>query len=229
MAQTIVGSHFIGGQASGNLAFGVPGTAAAGQYSVVTIYGEGNTAPTITPPAGEGYALLAGPLTNTGTNPDLHQWIYGKLIDAGDVGATHSFAVSANWRAGFLIVVSNPDQTTPNDATPTTSTSTAASTSHTAPDITPGSAAHMELFLDVFFSGAAATPPTGMSEIGEAENIYAASLYRTTSAAPGARTATGPNDRYKASHLLVREAGGGAATTSYPPALMRRPWVGLRR
>lgn len=213
MAQTIVGSDFLGGRASGDLGFTVNASTSVGDEIRVILYGEGNTPPTITLPSGEGYAAVGtNPRTNTGTNPDFHCWIFRKYAQAGDAGQTHTFAISAGWRAGFMIVVSNPDQATPDDAAPTVSSSTTASASHIAPDIVPGTATHLEIVTDVAFSGSTGTPPAGMTELGEAENIYAAYLYRTTSAAPGARTVTGANDRFKAIHHLIREASGAAPT-----------------
>jgi hypothetical protein len=214
---SIVGSDFLGGRLSGNLAFTVNAGASVGDYILVVLYGEGNTAPTIGLPSGEGYVSVGtNPRTNTGTNPDFHCWVYRKLAESGDAGQTHTFTVSASWRAGFMVVISNPDQTTPEDAAPTHSTATTASTSHTAPDITPVQQPHMEIVTDVAFSGTTATPPGGMTEIGEAENIYAAYLYRTSTVAPGTRTVTGANDRYKAIHHLIREASGAPPPATQP-------------
>lgn len=222
MAMPVVGFDIFVSGASGNPTFTIPAGTPAGSAVVVELYLEGNTAPTVTQTAGPTMTGFPGNnYTNTGSNPDMHVRAFWLRTQAADAGVDIVFTVSANWRGGLLGCWQNGKSSGLLSPNPTASTATAASASHVAPDITPGAQPHLELVIVGAFAGAVWTVPTGMTELAESENVYMAYLYRTTTAAPGTRTASGSNTQYKAIHALLLEETDGGVVIVAPPVSMQ--------
>lgn len=196
---------------------------------------------TVTDPSG--WANLFTHFRSSGTTNSLHG-VYRRVMQGGD-GNDVTFTISSGRFAAVSVAVQDADTGTPEDVTPTTDDNSASPTSYPdvrAPSIDPAASDCLLLTFHALRNGTNGatttfTPPSGMSEQGDATSnvagasnaaIEAASLALSSGDATGTKTATassssGTTINQMRSAVAVRSAAGGPTPT--PPITVVTPQV----
>ncbi len=147
-----------------------------------------------------------------------------KRIADGSEGSSFSFG-NDDTSVIIMLAISGADTTTPFDIDPTWSDGASAQTAHIAPSISPTGSASLLVcgFGSTSDATSAYTPPSGMSEQGDAWANFAvaslATLVLSASGATGTKTAThstGVCNEYTTLAFAIKAAGAAAAAPRSP-------------
>jgi hypothetical protein len=147
MAVTFVNGAAVAAGSATSAAFIVP-TVQDDDVAFVFLHYENNSAIAWTAAAStwddQGFTLLDGSESNTGSSPDIRVEVYGGVLQAADSGTTITWAKSGGgiWRQGYMVVVRGADTTTllriTDPAAATTGSDASAETPAEAATLTSG-------------------------------------------------------------------------------------------